>query len=561
MHGKITHLLTFIYGAEKGAEIQPKLEALLENYRVRLPHPPPAAPPFDHSDTILITYGDMVQNSGEKPLQTLRSFLKEWVGGVVKGVHLLPFYPYSSDDGFSVIDYQKVNPDLGDWHDVKAFKPHFRLMFDAVINHISRQSSWFKGFLNNESPYKDYFIRVDPQTDLSAVFRPRALPLLTPVETTSGKVHVWTTFSADQIDLNYQSSELLLDILDTLLFYVAHGAEAIRLDAIGFMWKEIGTSSIHLPQTHALIQLMRAVLDKIAPNVALITETNVPHQDNISYFGDGRNEAQMVYNFSLPPLTLHAFHTGDATTLSKWAASLDLPSDRVTFFNFLASHDGVGLTPARGILNDEEIQRIADRVERLNGFVSYKTNTDGSESAYELNINFLDALGKPGNEEAESLIVNRFITSQAIMLALRGVPGIYFHSLFGSRSWREGVAQTGQKRTINREKLRLDDLNQELKSGFRRAVFSRYLNLLRVRTSEKAFSPYGKQEVVQLNPAVFAVLRQTDGEQILCAHNVSDRPVVVEFPFPGTELLHDKPIKEKTMQLGAYETIWLKKNG
>ena len=301
---------------------------------------------------------------------------------------------------FSVIDYRAVDPNLGEWENVAEIGDKFRLMFDAVINHISAESDWFQGFLRDEIPYREFFTIVEPGTDLSQVFRPRALPLLTPVQQDSndgGPVErlVWTTFSADQIDLNYRSPDLLLDVLELLLFYISQGAQFIRLDAIAFIWKEIGTSCIHLPQAHRLIQLKRKVLDQVAPGVALITETNVPHEDNVSYFGDGTNEAQMVYNFSLPPLTLHAFHTGNAQTISRWAESLSLPSDQVTFFNFLASHDGIGVTPARGLLSDKEITDMADRVRALGGYVSEKANPDGSTSPYELNINFLDALADP----------------------------------------------------------------------------------------------------------------------------------------------------------------------
>jgi glycosidase len=385
--GYLKHL-TFIYGEELGRETCYRLTQLVEEFRPNLSGF--CAKPLDHQDAILITYGDMVQDGNRPHLETLNRFLSQQVSDVISTVHILPFYPWSSDDGFSVIDYLSIDRPLGSWAEVAGLRDNFRLMFDAVINHISQKSDWFQRFLQSEKPYTDYFKAVDPDTDLSAVFRPRALPLLTPFETADGIKHVWTTFSADQIDLNFESPDLLLEVIAVLLKYVEHGAELIRLDAIGFMWKVPGTCSLHLPETHAIIQLMRAVLDEMAPQVVLVTETNVPHVENISYFGDGFNEAQMVYNFSLPPLLMHAFHTGDGSYLSKWATSLEPPSNKTTFFNFCASHDGVGLTPARGILPDDEIEQVAARVEALGGRVSYKNNSDGSQSAYELNINYLN---------------------------------------------------------------------------------------------------------------------------------------------------------------------------
>lgn len=532
MQRQLYEHLAFLYGEEEARQTLPRLGRRIAAFRDE--HPKVAAPTADgrvsERDVVLITYGDMVQEEGVPPLRTLARFLKAHVTDVVNSVHLLPFYPYSSDDGFAVIDYKQVDPALGDWEDVQRVGRHFRLMFDAVINHISAESEWFQAFLRDEAPYRDYFVVVDPDADLSQVFRPRALPLLTPVQTAAGEKLVWTTFSADQIDLNFANPDVLLEVVDTLLFYVAHGAEFIRLDAIAFMWKEPGTSCIHLPQTHRIIQLLRTVLDVVAPGVVLITETNVPHAENVSYFGDGHNEAQMVYNFSLPPLTLHAFHTENAETLSRWAGTLTTPSDETCFFNFLASHDGIGLTPARGILGEEEVAAMARRVEALGGHVSFRSDGGGSESPYELNVNYLDALGDPqGPADTPEWAARRFLASQAIMLALQGVPGVYFHSLFGSRNWPEGVRQTGRYRTINREKLRREELERELaaRQSLRHLVFTGYRQLLEQRTTHPAFHPQGAQQVLLLHEAVFALVRTSrDGRHTaLCLHNVSGRPV------------------------------------
>lgn len=555
MNPNILEHLTFLYGADIGPKTNKKIEHLLAKWQANLP--PQQKPAFSEKDSVLITYGDQVQAPGEAPLQTLASFCTETLNGRIQTIHLLPFFPYSSDDGFSVIDYKAVDPALGSWDDVAAVGRNFQLMFDAVINHISAKSSWFQGYLQADPAYEDFFVAVDPTADLTAVFRPRALPLLTPFATKSGTRHLWTTFSADQIDLNFANPAVLLAVLDTLLFYVAQGASYIRLDAIGFMWKEIGTSCLNLPQTHRLIQLMRAVLDEAAPQVMLITETNIPHKDNIAYFGNGRNEAQMVYNFSLPPLILHAFHAGNATTLSEWAGTLALPSESVTFFNFCASHDGVGLTPARGILSDAKIDAMAERAEALGGFVSYKTNSDGTQSAYELNISYLNALGVPNADEPDDLIARRFLASQAIMLALRGVPGIYFHSLFGSQSWHEGVQQTGRNRTINRQKFQRTDLEKELKGGLRRRVFTGYSHLLRLRTAEKAFHPVGEQRILDLHPSVFAVFRTYQSESLLCLQNVSANTVEIGLPLTGRDLVTHTAVPHR-LTLAPYQIAWIK---
>lgn len=560
---KILDHLIALYGDETGRTTFARIESLIENAGpassvIRSP-----SSSLTERDAILITYGDQVRAPGEPPLQTLAEFCARHVRDVVSGIHILPFFPFSSDDGFAVMDYRAVNPALGGWNDITRIGERFHLMFDAVVNHVSAQGKWFQGFLRDDPRYRDYFVVVPDGADVSRVIRPRTLPLLTRFETPSGARNVWTTFSADQIDLNYRNPDVLIEIIETFLFYISHGAALIRLDAIAFLWKEPGTPCLHLPQTHRIIQLLRAVLDQVAPHVVLVTETNVPHADNLSYFGDGANEAQMVYNFALPPLVLHTFHTGDARVLSRWAADLTLPSRRVTFFNFLASHDGIGLNPARGILAEAEIDALVQRARAHGGLVSYKNSPDGTTSPYELNINYFDALNDPSAGETLDVQVNRFIAAQSIMLSLVGVPGIYFHSLFGSRGWLEGVQQTGHQRAINREKLELFSLERDLAaaSSQRRKVFTRYAQLLRARAEQPAFDPFGEMRVLDVDQAVFAILR---GDRVLCLHNVSGQPCAVQldpgkFSSPGrwVDLLTGESVELSPASLSSYQTLWL----
>lgn len=544
MNQIIKDQLTFLYGGNISARLFEQTQQLLNQYRPRIK---PQFNGLTERDSLLITYGDQVQRSNEMPLQTLKHFCDAHLSGVMSGIHILPFYPWTSDDGFSVVDYRQIDPALGTWDDVSSMQ-NFRLMFDGVINHISSQSEWFQKFLQDDPHYKNYFITIEGEPDLSQVVRPRALPLLTTFKTPSGEKKVWTTFSADQIDLNFKNPDVLLKILDILLLYAERGATFIRLDAIAYLWKEIGKTCIHLPQTHVVIQFLRAALNEVAPHVQLITETNVPHSDNISYFGDGTNEAQLVYNFALPPLTLHAFHTGDARVLSDWAKTLTLPSDKTTFFNFLASHDGIGLNPARGILSDAEIDSLVNKVIEHGGLISYKYNTDGTQSPYEMNINYFDALSSPSGDEPLELQISRFIAAQAIMLSIIGVPGIYFHSLFGSRGWLEGVQQTGRNRTINREKLQFDELQSQLadENSLRSKVFAKCSELLKTRSSSPAFDPHGTQIIHDLHPAVFAVERisPNDQERMLCLHNVSRKSVSFS-------------VNEKLIMLEPYQVLWL----
>jgi len=530
---------------------------------------------FSHKDVIMITYGNSLLKKDENPLKTLFDFFNENISEFINIIHILPFFPYSSDDGFSVIDYLTVNPELGDWDDVLRFKSiNVRLMFDAVINHISAKSYWFQQFLLDDPKYKDYFICVEPNIDVSQVVRPRTLPLITPFETRSGKKWVWTTFSADQIDLNYKNPDLLIDMIHILLEYIRNGANLIRLDAIAYLWKEPGTSCIHLPQTHKVIQLIRAIIEEVDPSILIITETNVPHQDNISYFGNGENEAHMVYQFSLPPLVAHAILAGTSEYLCKWAETLHLTSNKTTFFNFTASHDGIGVMPLKGILPDEEINLLYDATIKHGGKISSKTNSDGSSSPYELNITYYDLLNNSNEIEPEEVKNNRFIISQAIPLVLEGIPGIYIHNLLGTRNFYKGVEETGMARSINRQKLDANEVQSELSDSQsnRTKIFNLYKKLLLSRSTEKSFHPNAKQEIVCLSPAVFSVLRTSlDEEQkILAIHNLSNekQSIMIDSKIFSDTLKNElvdvlsgkkyEIVDTLSIELSNYELIWLK---
>ena len=448
---------------------------------------------------------------------------------------------------------------------------NFNLMFDAVINHISAKSGWFGKYLAGDEAFRNFFIETGPSIDLSGVIRPRTLPLLTKFDTSKGEKWLWTTFSADQIDLNYESPDTLLAIIDVLLFYVSQGARVLRLDAIAYLWKKPGTKCVHLPETHEVIKLLRLILDESAPYVSIITETNVPHKDNISYFGKNGDEAQMVYNFSLPPLLAHAILMENSTFLSSWASSLEVPACGNTYFNFTASHDGIGVTPATGLLPQEEIDFLCKSTLARGGNISSKKNENGTESPYELNINYLSLL-KADNDSSDAA-AEKFMLSQAIMLSMPGVPCVYFHSLVGSVNFTEGVKISGAFRTINREKLDFKTLVKELseKDSLRRKVYTRYRELLSVRAGEKAFSPDASFSFPLLHPSVFTVLRgfEKNENPLIAVHNLSSKSVRVSLKnifekygaFNLFDLLSRRtivPDEKSEFSVNPLEILWLK---
>lgn len=514
---------------------------------------------WDQDDVFLITYGDQFYEDGETKLTTFNKMYQQFFSDTFPIVHFLPFFPYSSDDGFSVIDYEQVNPEIGDWADVQVMNRNARLMFDFVCNHMSAKSNWFQGYLNNRTSYKDFFIESDPSIDLSMVTRPRTSPLLSEFVDLDGKIrNIWTTFSDDQVDLNFANPKVLLRMVDVLLFYVDQGADFIRLDAVGFLWKKAGTSSIHLPETHKIIQLFRSIVEEVAPGTILITETNVPHQDNISYFGDGTNEAQMVYQFPLPPLVLHAIRTGNTSYLQKWANEIYLPTEEVSFFNFLASHDGIGLNPIRGIIDEAEILDLVASIEKEGALVNYKQNPDGSFSPYEINTTYIDALSNQSDED--ELRLKRFMVAHSILLTIIGIPAVYVQSILGGRNYYEGVEKTGANRTINRQKYKASEIcDSLLKSGsFRNQVYRELQELIQLRRSEEAFHPNCAMRVLETNQATFGIVRD---EKVYVLHNMSNQAQTISLDA-GTyiNLLTKKECDiQQEVILEPYQFIWLKK--
>lgn len=556
LENKIKERLSAIYSdAEKEEKALRLLEKTLDCHRERSQ----GRQDFTEKNSILITYGDSIVDGQTHGMKVLKDFMGRFVEDAIETIHLLPMYPYTSDDGFSVTDYREINPELGDWEDIRELSEDYGLMFDAVINHISRSSRWFQGYLRGEAPYTDYFITCDPEADYHTVTRPRALPLLTEVQTESGPKHVWTTFSEDQIDLNFQCPELLAEIVDLLLMYADRGARYIRLDAIGFMWKELGTSCMHLPQTHQIIKLFKDILHVYAPKVRIITETNVPHQDNISYFGDDGDEADLVYQFPLPPLVMFSLLTGNAKVLSEWMRTLELPSEKVTYFNFLSSHDGIGVRPVEGLLKKEELQILVDATLRNGGEVSYKDNGDGTKSPYELNINYQDALAGPDRSDRER--IGKFLAAETILLSLQGVPGIYIHSLLGSRNDYYDKTVSGLPRRINREKLEYSYLKEQLTEDTnRREIFREMIRRLQIRRAESAFSPLARQEVLNLDSRVLVLVRENPqtNSKICVLVNVSGDSVGLSLPEVRGENLLGQEFVDGSIDLRPWECAWIR---
>ena len=521
---------------------------------------------WSQKDAVLITYGDSIMDGRHKPLDLLHDFLKQHMKGVVRGVHILPFFPFTSDDGFAVTDYRKVNPQLGEWADIERIGASFSLMSDLVLNHMSSQSAWFNAYRQGQDPYDKFFFEASPEDDLSAVVRPRTTPLLQEIETANGPKHVWCTFSHDQVDLNYANPDVLLEVLRIIRLHIEKGVQILRLDAVAFIWKEIGTPSIHMPKTHAIIQLLRTLVDYASETTVLLTETNVPKAENLSYFGQ-RNEAHSIYNFPLPPLVLHAMMSGSARYLRAWQKSMPPAPLGCAYLNFTASHDGVGMRPAEGLLPPEEIARMIETAQASGALVSMRALPDGSESVYELNTSFYSALEQTFAGK-DDLHFERFVCSQTIPMSLEGIPAFYIHAMLATPNDHDGVERRGMNRAINRHRYDYDALRVQLATPASdpSRVLAELSRRLRIRGQQPAFHPNATQFTLQTDERVFALWRQSlDRHQsIFALHNVSAETVELDAADlnliadePWHDLLSDEHMMSDTVTLASYQCRWI----
>lgn len=567
---QISKRLDFLYGNDTKEWFIPELDKAIAKH-IKNIKKKDFKQQWDEEDIALITYGDSISNQADKAsLSSLKSFVDERLREYFNIIHLLPIFPYTSDDGFSVADYRVIRTDLGSWKDVNQLSEHFDLMFDFVLNHCSRVSLYFSDFRANREPYNDFFIYEDHDKDWSQVVRPRSTPLLTEIPTHEGIKHVWTTFSADQVDLNYKNPKVLLEMLDILLFYLSHGSRITRLDAIAFLWKEVGTSCLHLPQTHEIVKLLRDVSEIVSPGAILLTETNVPHEENISYFGDG-DEAHMVYQFSLPPLLLHAIHTSNTHYLYEWLKHLSPPPEGCTYFNFTASHDGIGVRPLEGLIPEEELKQLLDDMRARGAYVSTRRNTEGENVPYEINVTFYDAFRNPGHQSAPWQAA-RFLLSQTVALSMRGIPGIYIHSLLTTPNDHERVEVTGTTRAINRHQWDSTELEAllDVPESSTYQLMHEYLRRIEIRRKQTAFHPDGAQNVLDLDDNILGIVRLSPDctEKIVALYNFSKynqeiddsqiRPILGD-PSEWEDLLYKSPLKHEGnyLSLKPYSCHWL----
>ena len=514
--------------------------------------------------SLVISYGDNVYANNTNSIKVFQNFFKKNLSKYFSAVHFLPFYPSSSDSGFAVKDHYKIEKKIGSWSDIKRISKFNHVMADIVINHSSARGLWFKNFLKKKRPGKDYFLTVNSKFDVSKVVRPRDHKLLKKIDIFKKSDYLWRTFSADQIDLNFKNPTVLLRFIKIMIHLVNNGVTIFRLDAIAYLWKKNGTNCINLKQTHEIVKLLRLITNLLNVETIIITETNLPEKENLSYFGKN-DEANWIYNFSLPPLLIHAFLFENSSYLNKWSENLPNTKFQNNYLNFIASHDGIGMRPTEGILNQKSLNNFLKRLKKNGSKFSYRKVQNKSRKVYEANITIFDALKKSDSDPSGKFYLDRYIAAHAIMISFEGIPAVYFNSLFGKSNDEAKYVITGNNRDVNRYKWNYKNIKKKLseKKSKQSIFYQNLVKLLEIRRKQKAFHPNAKRSNINLGSKLFCFKRiSLDKKQSIISitncSSVDQYPKLEQKYYKWKNIINPK-IKSlsKSLKLKPFETMWL----
>ena len=517
--------------------------------------------------SLVISYGDNIYSSQSSSMKIFQKFFQKNLEKLFDTIHFLPFYPSSSDSGFAVKDHYQIDKKIGNWSDLKKISKSKKIMADVVINHASARGLWFKNFLKRKKPGKDYFLTVNSKFNTSKVVRPRDHKLLKKIKIFEKNDYLWRTFSPDQIDLNFKNPSVLLRFIKIIIYLINNGVTIFRLDAIAYLWKQNGTKCINLSQTHEIIKLLRVVTSLLNVQTLIITETNLPEKENLSYFGKN-NEANWVYNFSLPPLLIHAFLFENSSYLNQWSRKLPSTKHGNCYLNFIASHDGIGIRPTEGILNEKTLSSFLKRLKKNGSKFSYRKVQNKSKKVYEANITVFDALRKSDFDPKGLFFLERYVSAHAIMISFEGIPAVYFNSLFGKSNDEAKYIITGNNRDVNRYKWNFNNITTKLRDKkSKQSIFYRNIGaLLEIKRKQKAFHPNASRININLGPKIFCFKRisKDKKQSIICMTNLSSKIQTPNFKKIGNyrDLLNSNlKFREGTsLILKPFQTVWLTNN-
>ena len=422
----------------------------------------------------LVTYPDSMGNNLLELHYVLLRYLTQFIGGV----HILPFYPSSADRGFAPLTYDEVDPSFGTWEDIEMIGRDFDLVFDFMVNHISRQSVFFQDYLKKgpDSKYADMFLpfsKLSPtgeisEEDLSKVYTRKPRPPYTVIERVDGsREKIWCTFDYEQIDLDVYSPVTREVMRGSLMRLARTNAKMIRMDAIGYATYRLGTNCFFLEPD--IWKLLKGLKQYVAPfGTVMLPEVHEHYKYHLKLAERG----YWTYDFALPMLVLHTLYHHSSERLRHWLQIC--PRQQLTT---LDTHDGIGVIDVQDLLTPEEIEKT------LQGLDEKGSNTrklySGAEyqnlDIYQVNCTYYSAL--ECNDDS-------YIAARTIQFFAPGIPQVYYVGLLAGENDIELVERTKNGRDINRHSYSLDEIEVEIE----KPVVQRLLNLMKFRNSYPAFN-------------------------------------------------------------------------
>ncbi len=446
------------------------------------------------NEAMLITYADSLgKNMGE-----LKQVLDKHLQGVIGGVHLLPFFPSTGDRGFAPSDYTTVDPALGTWEDVEVLGEDYYLMFDFMINHISRESKFFQDFKKNheQSPYKEMFIRIHEffpenrptQEDIDLIYKRKDKAPFQTVEFADGTTEeVWNTFGEEQIDLDVTKEVVKEFIRETIKDMANHGCSLIRLDAFAYAIKKLDTNDFFVePDIWELLDEVRQEAAKY--DVELLPEIHEHYSIQMKI----ANHDYYIYDFALPMVTLYSLYSGKSERLANW-----LKMSPMKQFTTLDTHDGIGVVDARDLLTDEELDYTSEELYKVGANVKkvYSSANYNNLDIYQINSTYYSALGD--NDRS-------YLLARAIQVFAPGIPQIYYVGLLAGKNDIELLEATKEGRNINRHYYDLAEIEEEVQRPVTQQLFA----LLKFRNESAAFDLDGTIEVATPSESEIVITRK-----------------------------------------------------
>ena len=511
----------------------------------------------------------------------------------VNCLHLMPFLDTpkgKSDGGYAVADFRKVRPDLGTMKDLarlteKCHENGMNVCMDFVMNHTSEEHEWAKRARAGEGEYMSRYFFYD-NGDIPARYEetvPQVFPTTAPGNFTwlpEIGHYVLTTFYPYQWDLNYRNPRVFNEMMYNFLFLANQGMDIIRIDAVPYIWKELGTSCRNLKEVHTIVRMMRMIAEIVCPSVILLGEVVMEPEKVVPYFGTvEKPECHMLYNVTTMATTWNSIATRDIRLLKKQMDIVSRLPKQYTFLNYLRCHDDIGWgldfdtmkqwgmeEPShKRYLNDYFTGKIAGSISRGELYNDDPVTQDARFCGTTASMCGIEAAGFEGNAEKMQTAIQEDLMLHAYMLTQSGIPMLYSGDELGQvndYSYKDDAEKASDSRYLHRGAFlwELADKRKDL-STVQGQLFQMLNRLEQIRRQENVFSQEAEVYTYDVhNDSILGILREYKGERFIALFNFSENEQTAWMQEEGIfrNLVNGEIVEVKDPVLKGYEFVWMK---